>query len=234
MKKGGYQIIDLSAYKFTNGESQSVPNVYNIIKNTKKVVLISGLTVDGTEYHDMFTVFIPYETYFYGLTQYEGNNIYFVVDNDGRVRVSVSANAIDSPCMSYNGVTFPALPDWNREEYPYAMLYGGTTADDPTYGYYGFLYLSTTKFYLEQPGIITKLYPENNGNVISYVWDVTSGDSTEGPWRYREGEDITVTIGENVSFSGARKWTNFDLYNRTSETVAMEATEPIPSDCLIL
>lgn len=89
MKKGGYQIIDLSAYKFTNGEPQIIKNVFNIIKNTKKVVLISGLTVDDTEYHDMFTVFTDYETFFCGLAQYEGNNICFVVNNDGSVTVNV-------------------------------------------------------------------------------------------------------------------------------------------------
>ena len=107
MKKGGYQIIDLSAYKFTNGKSQIVKNIYNIIKHTKKIVLISGLTVDGAEYHDMFTVFIDYETFFCGLAQYEGNNICFVVNNDGSVAVNVVNNETDEPKKyDYNFLSF--------------------------------------------------------------------------------------------------------------------------------
>lgn len=57
MNKGGYQILDLSDYNFTREQTQYVPNAYEKIEGTRKVILVSGLVVDGTEYRDAFVNF---------------------------------------------------------------------------------------------------------------------------------------------------------------------------------
>lgn len=55
MLKGGYQIIDLSRFKFLLGSSVDIGvDIYNICVNTKKAILVSGLTVDGELCKDSF------------------------------------------------------------------------------------------------------------------------------------------------------------------------------------
>ena len=54
MKHGGYQIIDLKNTKLTVGTGTKIDGVYDKIKSTRKAILISGLNVGGTEYHDTF------------------------------------------------------------------------------------------------------------------------------------------------------------------------------------
>lgn len=54
MSNGGYQIIDLKNIKLKVGTGTTIDGVYNKIKSTRKAILISGLNVGGTEYHDTF------------------------------------------------------------------------------------------------------------------------------------------------------------------------------------
>lgn len=53
MKIGGYQIIDLQN-KPLSGVGMQYEGLYEKIEGTKKPILLSGLNVDGTEYHDAF------------------------------------------------------------------------------------------------------------------------------------------------------------------------------------
>lgn len=57
MTKGGYQILDLSGYSFTTGASVYVKGAYEKIEGTRKVILVSGLELDGTEHRDAFVDF---------------------------------------------------------------------------------------------------------------------------------------------------------------------------------
>lgn len=54
MIKGGYQIIDLENRDLRNNTGTQYEGVYEKIEGTRKAVLISGLNVQGVEYHDMF------------------------------------------------------------------------------------------------------------------------------------------------------------------------------------
>ena len=54
MSNGGYQIIDLKNINLKVGTGTTIDGVYNKIKSTRKAILISGLNVGGTEYHDTF------------------------------------------------------------------------------------------------------------------------------------------------------------------------------------
>lgn len=57
MTKGGYQILDLSGNSFTRETTVYVKGAYEKIEGTRKVILVSGLEVDGVEYRDAFVNF---------------------------------------------------------------------------------------------------------------------------------------------------------------------------------
>lgn len=56
MIKGGYKIIDLQDHPFTTGgESATIAGAYEAIEASyRKVLLLSGLVIDGKEYNDVF------------------------------------------------------------------------------------------------------------------------------------------------------------------------------------
>lgn len=54
MTKGGYQIIDLEGRELESGVGMVYDDIYKKIEGTRKAILISGLNVGGTEYHDTF------------------------------------------------------------------------------------------------------------------------------------------------------------------------------------
>lgn len=54
MLKGGYQIIDLQNKELESGVGMVYEGTYDKIEGTRKAILISGLNVGGTEYHDTF------------------------------------------------------------------------------------------------------------------------------------------------------------------------------------
>lgn len=53
-KVGGYKIIDLENKKLTNDVGMVYEGIYDKIESTRKPILISGLNIDGKEYHDFF------------------------------------------------------------------------------------------------------------------------------------------------------------------------------------
>lgn len=57
MTKGGYQIIDLKNKQLTSGTGMVYEGIYDLIEGTRKAILVSGLNVGGTEYHDTFVDF---------------------------------------------------------------------------------------------------------------------------------------------------------------------------------
>ena len=57
MTKGGYQILDLSGHDMRTGISTVIPHAYELIEGTRKVILVSGLELDGVEYRDTFVDF---------------------------------------------------------------------------------------------------------------------------------------------------------------------------------
>ena len=66
MTKGGYQIIDLKNEALTSGVGVVYDGIYDKVKGTRKPILVSGLNVGGTEYHDSFVDFTVSGTTFTG------------------------------------------------------------------------------------------------------------------------------------------------------------------------
>ena len=57
MNKGGYQILDLKNTNFALGTGVVVAGAFSTIKGTKKPILVSGIVIAGTEYHDTYVDF---------------------------------------------------------------------------------------------------------------------------------------------------------------------------------
>lgn len=54
MVKGGYQIINLNEHAHTSGVGAIHEGIYDRIEGTRKPILLSGIVVDGVEYHDTY------------------------------------------------------------------------------------------------------------------------------------------------------------------------------------
>lgn len=54
MKKGGYQIIDLKNFNIENGKSVTIKGIYNILKEVKKPLLLSGIIFGGEKQQEQF------------------------------------------------------------------------------------------------------------------------------------------------------------------------------------
>ena len=67
MNKGGYQILDLKNTNFALGTGAVVAGVFDTIAGTKKPILVSGIVIAGTEYHDTYVDFTVNNTVFEGI-----------------------------------------------------------------------------------------------------------------------------------------------------------------------
>ena len=56
MKKGGYQIIDLKNFDIHNGNSVTIKGIYNILKEVKKPLLLSGIKVNKVKQQDQYII----------------------------------------------------------------------------------------------------------------------------------------------------------------------------------
>ena len=62
MNKGGYQILDLKDKSFALGTGAGVAGAFKTIAETKKTILVSGIVIAGTEYHDTYVDFTLVKT----------------------------------------------------------------------------------------------------------------------------------------------------------------------------
>ena len=67
MNKGGYQILDLKNTNFALGTGAVVSGAYSKIADTKKPILVSGIMIAGTEYHDTYVDFTVVSSAFEGI-----------------------------------------------------------------------------------------------------------------------------------------------------------------------
>ena len=56
MKKGGYQIIDLKNFNIQNGNSVTIKGIYNLLKEVKKPLLLSGIKVNAVKQQDQYII----------------------------------------------------------------------------------------------------------------------------------------------------------------------------------
>ena len=128
----------------------------------------------------------------------------------------------------YNGVRLPGLPEWDKEAYPYAVIYQQTAYADGTKDYVlkitdqplrAFWATGTTyelKMDSEETVQYTKMdlyivYKDEPYNSANPEW-IGPDTQASGPW---VKEDRLI-------------WSNYDLYLGTSDTVKLAASNPVP------
>lgn len=125
----------------------------------------------------------------------------------------------------YNGVRLPALPEWDRGVYPYALVLtmrnndgGGVT--------FARLTVSTTPLYFDQASQNQVYCTSADGSAIRYV---IQGAETAADMAWGSGEENTYTSGDCIESNLAViiKWANYDLLD-SNGTIYVAESEPIP------
>ena len=128
----------------------------------------------------------------------------------------------------YNGVELPALPEWDKEKYPYACI-----ADELVlmFGKLYYLYVGSAPLSFSGKSSQAEwLVATANGHAVEYIIDPSQGHTN---WTY--SKDVEIISGENVQLvggglvTGSRVlWCNYDMYNYKDGTLHLAASKPIP------
>lgn len=132
---------------------------------------------------------------------------FYFTDADG--------NVIEPTAYSYNGVILPALPEWDREMYPYAWITYNGTSDNVNY--YRFIFSATPAVKRKDvlKGDILKV--ENTTAYIIY----TDGDMTRWTLLFENNSN------DNVLSTHKLLWCNEDILDN-SGNVYFTASDRIP------
>lgn len=125
---------------------------------------------------------------------------------------------------SYNGVILPALPEWDREKYPYAVI-TQCLAENADWDY--------RVTYYPYPAVLKLLWgsyglcmEEKSTHPVYYI------DRGEDDWEYSESNsNINVNIVADISLpEGSYKliWSNVDLYVENSKNPVFTTYDPDP------
>lgn len=145
----------------------------------------------------------------------------------------------------YNDLTLPALPEWDKETYPYALIflqmYGGESVYD-TSPESGIVLIVANKLgYLDDPRGITNEALETDTYVYTMGgndWDGFTPDpidyirwtcpSLEEGWQeFDTGSRSQIDAGMKSCYPDMLAWTNTTLYDADGNVV-LEASDPIP------
>lgn len=112
----------------------------------------------------------------------------------------------------YNGVKIPSFPEYDKEKYPYAALYGFSATK---------LYLSTIPYAYTGSKVVA------GGSNVSGMRTMYS--VSDGKWEVM-AEDVTSRVYANLTNPEQIIWTNHDILNETDNSVYFAASEPISLD----
>ena len=112
---------------------------------------------------------------------------------------------------SYNGTVLPALPQWDKEKYPYAFIIGLSTG-------YQFIVCDNPITH-KKPFNLSYYVVNLNGNGGSF--DLENDEWVL--WRMDEAVSKYYPV-DDITFL----WANHDVINETDGTTYLEASEPVP------
>lgn len=120
----------------------------------------------------------------------------------------------------YNGIRLPALPEWDREMYPYAYIIKSNSSDSYFLCVYDDRAVYDEKY--EYTPCIVDTHGDNKAQLRKYY-------VSNGEWAYALGGKVTTPYG--LSFAGGSSdtpvWCNTDILNEDG-TVYLPASEPVP------
>lgn len=127
----------------------------------------------------------------------------------------------------YNGVRLPALPEWDREVYPFAFVTWINSSSSAT----AFLYCSTVPIYKnDETSLFAYVIAKENGSMICYACSTwPDGELYEDWHRFEDGDEtVTAETKFTVLQTAAIKWTNFDMLNYSDDSVYLAGSNPVP------
>ncbi len=113
----------------------------------------------------------------------------------------------------YNGVRLPALPEWDREEYPYAVIAKGF------YGYSLYLSKNNPYAYISSSAHASTVIAWNGERI--WIECINEYTEWEPETEWYVSEDSNVALDE-----GSLAWSNCDI--EMDGNVWLYASEPIP------
>lgn len=124
----------------------------------------------------------------------------------------------------YNGVLLPALPEWDKETYPYAAIFHKSDSNGGVAPYYQFV---ATKEPITRydPALGSNYYYRNN--TIGWVYRFINDPENITEDTVWGDEHVQTTV-----FASAYKidliWTNHDIIMENDGSVYLAASDPIP------
>lgn len=116
-------------------------------------------------------------------------------------------NIVEEPIYYYYGtIRRPALPEWDKKTYPYAIIANSKTLFTNTH----YLYISASPFYYDGSNVYQQAVAGMHSHSSAVGW---------GEWKETE---ITEAKTRTTI------WTNTDILNTTDNSVYLAATEPVP------
>lgn len=129
----------------------------------------------------------------------------------------------------YNGIRLPALPEWDREKYPYAIIFHSASGINN-------LFISATPWHGTG-----KAFDDFGGTFGETTANASSGilynQYNDKDWELMSNEDtppelgqIADTDGDGVGDAGAfcTFWSNHDIISADGTTVLIAASDPVP------
>ena len=123
----------------------------------------------------------------------------------------------------YNGVELPALPEWDKENYPYATLHYVKGFRK----YWLFVFPKTAYVFESNGSLFFGGKDDDDVLVDAYQYNCQpGGDSWGGPTYWEHANSFIATLDGSESVAFRDVWANFDVeYNGT---LYLAASDPIP------
>ena len=128
----------------------------------------------------------------------------------------------------YNGVELPALPEWDKETYPYAVITPMFATTDPNKG--AKLYVYSAPLYHAEGELTTATACKRMIALWSYL-----SHPEYGWYKYTSTTEIGFTDPEDMEagdiIARSAVWTNTDILNEDG-SIYLAASDPVPVSAL--
>ena len=118
---------------------------------------------------------------------------------------------------SYNGTVLPALPDWDKETYPYAVI---TSLNDSSHS----LICFSAPVYYHDSYFTNYFRSKDVCSSIGFYYEEPYHDEWTSTTNY---EKTDIAAGENIVTALTPIWANFEVLNEDN-TVKLTASVPVP------
>ena len=128
----------------------------------------------------------------------------------------LNANSRKPTAYLYNGIRLPALPEWDREKYPYAVIYTRSLTENGS-GLTLLSFVSTKLSFVDNTA--DALTIDETTEFLAKIYHLENGE-----WVIKT-EDAMVNL---YMYLGVTIWANYDVLNYADTTVHLSASDPIP------